>query len=132
MARCKLTSAVRSDSSAAVCCFRRWRSSLFRAFSSATSGLSVKRSVVMAGLLLPDHHAPNTIEIDLVRIFGVFVDHVAVTQHSAPAYVEAALVVVVLGRNSGGDFPSPWKVHAHISPPCLRWAARAAEHVSCR
>src|SRR5690606_24878970 len=54
MARCKLTSAARRDFSAAVCCFRRWRSSLFRAFSSVTSGLSVKRSVVMAGLLLPD------------------------------------------------------------------------------
>src|SRR5690606_27711868 len=51
MARCKLTSAVRSDSSAAVCCFRRWRSALFRAFSSATSGPSVKRSVVICCLL---------------------------------------------------------------------------------
>src|SRR5690554_891646 len=85
--------------------------------------------VVMAGLLLPDHHAPNTIEIDLVRIFGVIVDHVAVTQHSAPTYVEAALVVVVLALNRGSDLPSPRKIYAHASPP-LRWAARAARAIS--
>src|SRR5690554_3315801 len=90
----------------------------------------LKLLVVMAWLLLLDRYTASAIEIDLVRIFGVLVDHVAVTQHSAPAYVEAALVVVVLGRNSGCDFPGSWKVHAHISPPCSRWAARASSTIN--